>query len=74
MTIAERVAKLAAAEPDKNKGFPALSPVEKAQLSVALVEHNKHNPPVFIRSYKTKVDAEGNPTEYAVVKIKNPPA
>lgn len=74
MTTAERVAKLATAEPDKNKGFAGLTAIEKAQLSVALVEHNKRNPPVYIRSYVTKVDGEGNATEFAVVKIQNPPA
>jgi hypothetical protein len=74
MTTAERVAKLAAAEPDKNKGFAGMPAIEKAQLSVALVEHNRRNPPVYIRSYVTKVDGEGNATEFSVVRIQNPPA
>ncbi len=74
MTTAERVAKLAAAEPDKNKGFEKLPAIEKAQLSVALVEWNKKNPPIFIRSYITAVDKGGNPTAFTVVRIQNPPA
>ena len=74
MTTAERVLRLAAAEPDKNKGFAGLSAIEKAQLSVALVKHNQTNPPIFIRSYITKVDGNGHAVEFAVVKIQNPPA
>ena len=74
MTTAERVAKLAAAEPDKNKGFAGLTAIEKAQLSVALVKHNQTNPPIYIRSFITKVDGNGNAAEFTVVKIQNPPA
>lgn len=73
---AERVAVLAAAEPDKNKGFSKLPAIEKAQLSVALVQWNKEHPEnlIYIRSYITNVDKDGNAVEFSVVRIKNPPA
>ena len=72
MTIAERIAKLAAAKSDMNQGFGNIPPIEKAELSVALCKHNKANPdnPIYIRSFP-----HGNleaPTGYAVVRVSAP--
>jgi hypothetical protein len=71
MTIAERIAKLAAAKPDMNQGFGNIAPIEKAQLSVALCKYNAENPyPIYIRSFP-----HGNleaPTGYAVVRVSAP--
>jgi hypothetical protein len=72
MPVEKLIELLAGAPADQNKGFPALEPVAKAQLSVALAKYNKTNPPIFIRSYPKYEEGKRHPVSWAVVKVSAP--